>query len=198
MIFASARSTTTCRLPLELEDDCVPLYVHVALVQRRDAEGVILARVSLAAHAKKPLADEPHDGGRNAIPRELRSAGDLRVERLPDARQVAREPAYAIVFPLLARGDGALVISVLLAPLRVEAPRLDGGTRARGDVHLAPGGRDFHRVDSRELLPVAYDAPLGILVRKARALASATRDPLCAHGPHSESKKQSDYIDFWS
>ena len=150
------------RLPLELEDDRVPLHAHVSLEQRRDAERVVLARVALAAHAKKSLADEPHDCRRHAIARELRPLGDLRVERLANARKVAREPAHAIVLALLARGDGALVIAVLLAPLRVEAPRLDRGTRARGDVHVAPRGRNSHRIDALELLPVGDRAPVGI------------------------------------
>ena len=184
------------RLPLEVEGDRVLLDVHVALEQRRDAEGVVLARVALAADAEEALADEAHDGGGDAIARELLPARDLRVERLADAREIAREAAHAIVLALLARGDGALVIAILLAPLHVEAPRLDRRARGRGDVHVAPGGRNLHRVDARELLRVAHRPALRMRVLEARALAAVTRDPLDTHSPQPESKKQSDGIDF--
>ena len=61
------------RLPHELEDDRVPLHAHVPFEQRRDAERLVLACVTLAAHAKESLADETHHRCGHAIARELPS-----------------------------------------------------------------------------------------------------------------------------
>src|SRR2546423_9284770 len=135
------------RLSFESEHDGVPFDAHVSLEQRRDAERPVLARVALAAHAEESLADEPHDRGSNAIARERRPTRDLRVERLANAREVAREAAHTVVLALLAHRDRALVIAILLAPLHVEAPRLNRGTRARRNVYVAPCRMDAHRVD---------------------------------------------------
>lgn len=200
MIFASARSTTTCFCCLfdflEVEDDGTAIHVDVPLEHRRDTERPVLARIALAADAKEALADEAYHGGGDAVAREHVAVRDLAVERLANAREVAGEMAHAIILALLAYCDRPFVIAILLAPLHVEAPRLDRGARHGGDVHVAPCRRKHQGVDALELLPVGDRAPLRILISEARALAPVPRNPLCAHTLQRESKKQSDGIAF--
>ena len=98
-------------------------------------------------------------------------------------RQVARQAAHAVILALLAHGDRALVVAILLAPLGVEAPRLDRGARAGGDVHVAPRGRNAHRVDALELPRDRVTArPSASSYRKPERLPPRRVIHPCAHG----------------
>ena len=162
------------------EHDTFALDRNVGLSQRRYAICAVLTCIPLPPDATEALADQPEYGRGNRHAIQCPARG-VRAEGLTHSRQRLGELSHSIVLPQIAPLDGARVIAVLLAPARVEAPRLNAGARARGHVHVAPGGRNAERIDARQSAPIAHQMPRLVRVAKAGVLGAESPKPPCRH-----------------
>jgi len=156
-------------------------HANVRLAERRDAERAVLAQIALAAHAAERLADQAkHRRGDGVDVQRTRGGGGPRVvfHRAAQMRQFLRQLSHAVVLPQLAPLDGTGVVPVLLAPARVEPPRLNRRSRRPRDVHVAPGRRNAQRVDAHQRPPIADHAVVGVAILEPvpRARAANPRD----------------------
>src|SRR5262249_13097552 len=117
-------------------------------------------------------------GGRVGVNRARRQAwARVGVQRLADARQLFGQPTNAMILPQFAPFDRPLVIAVLLAASRVEAPGLNRRPRTGGDVHVAPRRRNAERGDPVERPTSAKDTTVLVDVAEPRSLGAEPFDP---------------------
>src|SRR5439155_8892111 len=104
------------------------------------------------------LADETEHRRRHRIdiaPARVTARRSVPVQHGANARQLLRELPHPVVLAQLPPFDGAFVVTILLPPARVEAPRLNGRTRTGRDVDVAPSRRNALRVDALERSSIA-------------------------------------------
>src|SRR6266852_387952 len=133
-------------LAAEAEEQFRTLDLDVALAQGGEAEGAVLARVLVVAHADQRLVEQHHHGGEDLAPREIARA-QIAFDALADLGEDFDELEHAAEFRLVARLAVQGMVAVLLAAARIARSRLDVpfGVRAYPDV--GPGRGDRERVD---------------------------------------------------
>src|SRR5512142_2350046 len=147
----------------------------MARSERRETVALVLLRVLRVTDADERRLEKAEDG------REDLEAGQLRhpevlVDARADLRERSREVEHPLVLRLVAHLTKALVIPILLAPLRVAARGLKVTTWIRRDPDVGPGGRYREPADAPELLPVGDRLAVGADVTEA-ATRSMPPDP---------------------
>jgi hypothetical protein len=144
----------------------------VALLHRRQAEGLVLHGVVLGADPKE-AAVEQADGARADVVEAHVVALDLRLDALAQRRERPREGEHVVELLLVAAGAPAWVVEVLLAAGGVGAGRLDVAPGVRADPDVLPRRRDHELLDALEYLGVVH-APRAVgLVDEAAPAARA-------------------------
>jgi hypothetical protein len=126
----------------------------VAAAEGREAVGLVLGGVALAADAEEPEVEEADRAGENAL-RDEPAPRQVRVEPLAHARQRAREVQHAVeLHPVLSLAP-RVVVAVLLAPGGVDPGGLDVPPLVGADPDVLPGRRDREGADALEHLAIA-------------------------------------------
>src|SRR4051794_8356712 len=126
---------------------------HVPAAQRGEAEGLVLARVLVVAHADERAIQQPHHRGKELAARMVRGA-QIVLDAIAQQRQHLAELEHMPELRVVARVAVGGVIAVLLATARVARGRLNVAVGIGTDPDLAPGRRDRERVDPLALAPI--------------------------------------------
>ena len=124
--------------------------LDVAPAQRGEAEGAVLARILVVAHADERLVEQHHHGGEDLPAREVARA-QVALYALPDLRQDFAEFQHAAELRLVARLAVQGVVAVLLASAVVARGGLDMAFGIGTDPHVGPGRRNRERFDAHAL-----------------------------------------------
>src|SRR5213596_427292 len=169
---ARRRSVIDSALAAEAEEQLRALDLNMALAQGGEAEGAVLARVLVVAHADQRLVEQHHHGGENLAPREIPRA-QIALHALADLGEGLAELEHAAELRLVARLAVQGMVAILLAAARVARSRLDVPFGVRAYPDFGPGRGNRERVDPLALR-LARDAhPVRRVVNPAlsRALA---------------------------
>src|SRR5688500_1897 len=87
------------------------------------------------------------------------------------------------------------MVPVLLAPLGVDAPCLDGGAVAQGDMNRVPSWRNAQRIDALQCTWVPHGVSAWVAILERRALRAVSSNPSRHGHVPAESKKGSGTLD---
>src|SRR5216117_1863074 len=133
-------------LAAEAEEQFRALDLDMALAQGGEAEGAVLARVLVVAHADQRLVEQHHHGGEDLAPREIPRA-QIALHALADLGKGLAELEHAAEFRLVARLAVQGMVAILLAAARVARGRLDVSFGVRAYPDFGPGRGNRERVD---------------------------------------------------
>jgi hypothetical protein len=134
-------------LAAEAELDLAAVDLHVAVAQRGQAVGLVLARILVIPDAHHGRFEQVDDGRQHLLARQAGQAEGA-VDFLADLRQRLAELDHALVLHLVAHLAPFGVVAVLLAPARVAPGGLQVAVGLRADPDLGPGRRDGQRLDA--------------------------------------------------
>src|SRR5258706_5123468 len=133
-------------LAAEAEAHFCALDLDVAVAQRGESEGTVLARVLVVAHADQGLVQQHHHGGEDLPPGEIPRT-QIAFHALADFGEDFAELEHAAELRLVARLAVQGVVAVLLAAASVARRRLDVALGIRGDPDVRPRGRNYQGLD---------------------------------------------------
>ena len=136
----------------------------MAIAQRRRAEALVGLGVGVVPHAHMAEIEHPDDGGEDRVARQ-RAAREIGLDTLAQTGQRAAEIGTTLIFVRLLPGPEGGVIAILLAPLLVQAGRLDVAERIGAEPAFDISGRERDRVQPVDLGAIGDALALGLEIR---------------------------------
>ncbi len=155
-------------LAAELELDAIAAHLHVAVLHRGEAEGVVLLGVALVADADAGALEELHEERQHLAPWQARRR-DVGAHVAADTRQRFRELEQVIELVRIAQHPVARVVAVLLASARVAARGLQVPALVAADPDRGPRRRNREPLESFDLRLVGHALALRVEVGEALA-----------------------------
>ena len=198
-VACTSRASSRFGDDLPLLDRRLPTYAKTArpsTISTCRLRSVVMPNVPFSSAYRSPptrkklsLMRRTHGRGHARRACDSRAAASRRTRRA-DAGSSFASCAHAVVLAELPALDRALVVAVLLAPLRVEAPRLDPARALAAMCTSRPRGRDAQRADALERARVAHERRPSRDVAEA-ASSEPSREIHSAMAARREGKRRS-------
>ena len=155
LLVADDATALHAALAAEVQRDLVPFDRDVTILQRGQAEAVVLSRVFSIADAGQRSFHQAYYRREHFLARQIRSC-EVLLDPSPNRRQRPREIEHVRVFVFIAHRTPSRMIAILFAPASVAAGRLKMAVSGRANPHVGPRRRNDQRFDSREHSRVGY------------------------------------------
>jgi hypothetical protein len=115
--------------------------LYVVLLDRREAEALVLFGVALGADPKEPEVEQPDCAREHSLPVDILPA-QVSGHGAPHSGQGAREVEHLVELLLVSPRAPGFVVEILLATRRIDAGGLKMAIGQRADPDVLPGRRD--------------------------------------------------------
>ncbi|MNH13783.1 hypothetical protein D3C79_733650 [compost metagenome] len=150
-------------LAAELKADGAALDLDVAVAQRGQAVGFVVAQVALVANTDQCVVQQADHQCHYLFPVQPR-ARQVCLQLCAKLGQCLGKGQHAPIFVLIAQLAPLGVVAVLLAATRIAPCGLQVALRVGADPHVGVGRRDHQGGDARQRFTVAHTLALGIQI----------------------------------
>jgi hypothetical protein len=150
----------------------------VAILKRRQAEGIVLPFVFFVADADEGGFQEPDNGGHDLVACELLVL-QVTGHTAADSGQGFRESRHAIVLRFVARLSPLRMIAVLLSATSVAPDGLEMSLRYGTDPYFPPRRRNCETLDPPERLCIPDNVTVRIEITKGFVRSNSAETRRC-------------------